>query len=365
MKNKFFNMVLLATLMLFITNFCFPVEPKLVKVIYIDDGALLISGSFALIEDGKFIFTDIKDENCQLKIIDDKGKIIKSWGKMGPGPDEFGGLAVIDYQNPFLAIMDAGKRSIHIFKKGSDFTFQKSGDILAWEATGFIKLYEESIIMGGYIVSPKGKAYIIFSRDIKGNNTRYILPLEYTYGDNSLSKYRETRDKVSGVSYSGYMDVYKDLLFYVSDVRLKIIKVDLKTERIETIGKEPGNFIPLEMDRKTQQELLNTRTGKNVMEDILSKYSFVSGIFVDNNLVGVLYVNREKMSGNKMYFVPYLYLCDWKGQAVYEGKLEEFYTEEKEIPLFYEKSAGNLYLLSLVSDDSGLKYAIYQYHLNK
>ncbi len=343
-------------------SICFSQPVRLDKKISIEENALMVSGSFALLPTGNFIFTDIRDENNQIKIINDNGKIIKAWGKMGPGPEEFGGLANMDYQCPYLAIMDAGKRCIHIFETNLN-KFRKIGDILAWEATDFIKLYDKSVLMGGYITSPKGKGYIVFGRDFSGHNTQYILPLEYKYGERSLSEYQKTRDKVSVVSCKGFADIYEDDLFYVSDVRVKVIKTNLRTKKIEIFGKEPKNFRALVLDKETTNELLQTQTGRKKMEDILNKFSFVSGIFVDKDYFGLIYLNREKKVGDELYFVAYVQIYDHSGKVLYEGQLEDFYTEENISPLVYQKGTGCLYLLGMTSSELGVKYVIYKYQI--
>ena len=343
-------------------SICFSQLVKLDKKIPIEENALIVSGSFALLPNGTFIFTDIRDENNQIKIINDKGKIIKAWGKMGPGPDEFSGLAEIDYQNPYLAIMDAGKRCIHIFETDLD-KFRKIGDILAWEATDFIKLYDKSVLMGGYITSPKGKGYIVFGRDFSGHNTQYILPLEYKYGERSLSEHQKTREEVSGISSRDYADIYEDDLFYISDVRVRVIKTNLKTKKIEILGKDPKNFRALVMDKKTRNELLQPQTGKGKMQEILNKFSFVTRIFVDKDYFGLIFLNREKKVGNELYFVAYVQIYDHSGKVLYEGQLEDFYTEEKISPLVYQKGTGCLYLLGMTSSELGVKYVIYKYQI--
>ncbi|MBC7361599.1 MAG: hypothetical protein H5U06_04865 [Candidatus Aminicenantes bacterium] len=232
MKKHYLKNVLIISFLFFQAIISYPqaIRIKLINKIPIDENALLLSGSFVVLKDGTFLFADIKDENSQFKLINENGKLKKGWGKMGPGPDEFGGIAWLDYNDKYLAAFDAGKQCVHLFEINKN-EFRKKGDIMAWEVDSFIKLYDRSVLMGGYVVSPNEKKYIIFKRDFSGKNTEYILPLEYKYGGNSLSEYKKIREEVQGVSYKGYADIYEDLLFYVSDVRLKVIKTDLKTKK--------------------------------------------------------------------------------------------------------------------------------------
>ncbi|HEK84977.1 MAG TPA: hypothetical protein ENO29_01305 [Candidatus Aminicenantes bacterium] len=362
MKKICFVTLSIIFVLLIQNKLCFSQTIRLIDKIPIEENSLLVSGSFVVLENGNFIFADIKDENNQFKIINEKGKIIKAWGKMGPGPGEFGGVAYIDYQFPFLAAFDAGKKCVHVFEANQD-EFQKKYEILAWEADSFIKIYNGNVLMEGYIVSPKERKYIIFKRDFLGKNIEYILPLEYRYGGKSQSEYEKTREGISGVSYRGATDIYGDTLFYVSDVRLKIIKIDMKTGKIEIFGKEPRNFHSLVIDQKTRNEFLNPQTGRKVIEEILNKFSFVGGIFADKDFVGVIYLNREKKVQSDLYFVAYFQIYDHSGKLLDEGQLKEFYSEEKYVPLFYQKEAGYLYLLAWISNESSLKYMIYKYQI--
>ena len=51
------------------------------------------------------------------------------------------------------------------------------------------------------------------------------------------------------------------------------------------------------------------------------------------------------------------------GKVLYEGQLEDFYTEEKISPLVYKKGTGCLYLLGMTSSELGVKYVIYKYQI--
>ncbi|MDI6697493.1 MAG: hypothetical protein QME85_00960 [Candidatus Saccharicenans sp.] len=87
-------------LILFLPNFCYSWEIKLIKKIPIKDKALFHSVGFAVLEDGTFLFTDLKDKANQLKIFDEEGKLIWAWGKMGPGPDEFWWIGILRLSEP-------------------------------------------------------------------------------------------------------------------------------------------------------------------------------------------------------------------------------------------------------------------------
>jgi len=215
--------------------------------------------------------------------------------------------------------------------------------------------------MGGYITSPKGKGYIVFARDFYGGNTQYILPFEYKYGERSLSEHQKTREEVSGISSRCYADIYEDDLFYISDVRVRVIKTNLKTKKIEILGKDPKNFRAPVMDKKTRNELLQPQTGKGKMQEILNKFSFVTGIFVDKDYFGLIFLNREKRSAmNSILWLMFKFMIILE-RCCMKVSWKTFYTEEKISPLVYQKGTGCLYLLGMTSSELGVKYVIYKY----
>jgi hypothetical protein len=350
---------------LILSNLCFSWDIKLIKKIPVEDKALFNSVGFVVLEDGNFLFADYKDKENQLKVFNEEGKLIKAWGRMGPGPDEFGGLGFLDYQSPYLAVADAGRHRISVFEKIKNYELKKIGDILAWQQEGTIKIYQKNILMHGYIVSPEGEKYILFMRDFSGRQTEYILPLEHNYGARSMSEYKKIREEVDIFLPLSFMDIYEDTLFYVTDVRLKVDKINLKTKKIEIIGEEPPNFKNLSIDKKTKNMVMDPNYSKGLFQDIVTRHSFVSGIFADKDFVAVIYVNREKKNGDNLYWVPYIQIYDHSGKVLHQQSLAPFFSEDRMIPLFYQKDKGYLYLCSIISGEAAYQYEIYKYYVQQ
>ncbi|MGC8746528.1 MAG: hypothetical protein ACP5SQ_07880 [Candidatus Saccharicenans sp.] len=320
---------------------------------------------FAALEDGNFLFTDLKDKENQLKLFNEEGKLVKAWGRMGPGPDEFGGLGFLDYQSPYLAVADAGRHRICVFEKVKNYEFKKIGEFLAWQQEGTIKIYQKNVLMHGYIVSPEEEKYKLFMRDFSGQKTKYILPIEYDYGAKSMSEYQKIREELDIFFSITFMDIYEDTLFYVRDVRLKVDKIDLKSKKIEIIGKEPRNFRTLSRDRKTKNMLMDRSSSKDLFQDIVTRHSFVSGIFADKDFVAVIYVNREKKIGDTLYWVPYIQIYDHSGKVLHEQCLAPFFSEDRFIPLYYQKDKHQFYLCSITSSEVSYQYEIYKYSVEQ
>jgi hypothetical protein len=353
----------IGMLVIILASTCFSWQVKLIRKTAIKNAELplLLSGSFVVMEDGCLIFADIKDKEHQFKMYDAGGNLIKAWGKMGLGPAEYGGLACLDYQYPYLIAQDAGKQRIHVFSKLPDHEFKKIGEIPAWEANNQIKLFDNHILICGFIVSPQGRKYMLFMRDFEGRETKYILPLENRYGADSVSGDNKIREEVSGISHLAFTAIDEDTIFYVSDVRLRIARVNVRSQKISFFGDEPGNFRALVMNRKTRGDLL--QPGNTVMEHVLNNYSFISGIFADQYIVGVIYSNREKKIDDERYFVPYIQIYDHSGRTLYEQSLAPAFAEDKTIPVFYQKDRRRLFLLSAISTEIDYEYVIYEFSI--
>jgi hypothetical protein len=359
MGHKMKKATLIGAL-LTLTNICFSSQVRLIRTISINEKDLLIPSVFVVLEDGNLLFTDLRDNNRQIKVFNKEGKLIKAWGKFGQGPGEFAGAGFLDYQSPYLAVQDLGKHRIYVFEKQKNNEFVKIGELLAWEQDNGIKIYDKYVLLSGYIVSPKGEGYVLFMRDFNGKETKYVLPNMYRFGATSTSEHRVIKDKVSGISARNFLDVYQDTAFYVSDVRLRIAVIDLRSMKIEFIGKEPADFRALAMNKKTSDALMDPRSGISV-EDILTKHSFVNGVFADKDIVGILYVNRDKTINKELFYVPRIQIYDRSGKLLHQQTLAPFYTEEMYATFFYEKDKRHLYLLSAISDASSIKYVIYEF----
>ncbi|MFW6129148.1 MAG: hypothetical protein ACOC6P_02755, partial [Candidatus Aminicenantaceae bacterium] len=72
------------------------------------------------------------------------------------------------------------------------------------------------------------------------------------------------------VSFQNFLDVYEDTVYYVSEARMRIVKIGLRSKKIEFMGKEPKNFQALSMNKKTKAALKNPRTDKEVAEEIMT-----------------------------------------------------------------------------------------------
>ena len=198
-------------------------------------------------------------------------------------------------------------------------------------------------------------------RDFNGKETKYILPIENHYGARSMNEYEKIREEVSGLSALAFLDIYQDTVFYVSDVRLKVAKIDMISKKIDFIGKKPKNFRALAMNKKARDTLLDRQTGKEFGDDIITRHSFVNGVFADKDFVGVLYVNREKKINNELFFVPYIQIYDHSGKLLHGQPLTPFFSEQRYTPVFYQKDKRHLYLLSITSSELAIKNVIYKF----
>lgn len=355
----------LTALILITAGVCPAWQAKFVRDVAMKDERqpLMVASSIVVMDNGDFLFTDIKDRDAQFKAFDGRGRLIKAWGKMGQGPDEFMGLAGLVHREPYLAVQDCGKHVLHVFRNVGNYRFQRLFDVPD-RPDGIGKLYGGNVIIYGYIKSPQDKDYCVSMTDFGGRKTDYIIPNDRKYAD-SPGENRKIWEEVSGLSANGYFDLAGDTLFFVSDVRISIVRLDMKTRRIGFFGKPPGNFHPLSMSRKTHEELLQPETGKEVGERLRTNCSFVSGLFADKDIVGVIYVNRDRKIGGDLFYTPYLQIYDHAGKLLNEQSLTPAYFEDTGIQIHYNQDKRRLYLLRMLTGGEDYEYSVLEYSIEK
>lgn len=357
MKNISYSIFFLS---LFIVNSSVALEVKLVSKFNLSQEKILLLHpmDFAVTEDEVLIFTDAKDGN--IKLYDNSGKFIKSWGRRGPGPDEFQGVGWCDYRNPYLIILDAGKMKVFVYKRLKDNGFQKINKIYCMGGFSNIGLYKDNVIIDDYIVSKNGKKYSLYMKDFQDKKTSYLLPLEMRYGFRSKKKYERNRSDISKVtSQIGFLDIAGDNVYFALDARLRITKINLKTKEIEFFGKETENYVRPRVTAKIKKAFAQ-RSGKQVREEKM-KMSWVVGVFSDKDIVGLLYTNLDKASS--LWKVT-LQLYSSDGEFLEEENLSDAVDYGYSPRNFYNKENGCLYVLSkrlngeFIDEYTILKYKI-------
>lgn len=321
---------------------------------------LMAATSFIKTEDDIFIIPDYKDGN--LKLYDLRGNLIKVWGKRGPGPLEFLRPVSCDYKEPLLSIFDFGKLRIFVYKRVGSEEFEKVSEFVCPNDKANIKLIEDQVLIAGYFAVSDKKQYGLYTINLKDGNYQYLLPVEVKYGFTSFGQFDSHRMSILPLGNAGYCDVYGDFIYFVWEGDLRIIKINRATKGFEFFGERTANYIKPKVTKKLEEGF--QMLSHEVVQAEFSKMSFVTGIFADENFIGVIYQNYDKKSS---LWKMFLQLYAPEGRLLYETALSNAvtYINFRANNSFYDRSDHILYYLSITYDEKTAidKYEIIEYKI--
>jgi len=314
---------------------------------------------FAVLEDECFLLNDVKDHKVML--FDSKGNQLKSWKSIGQGPGEYMGMWGNDYRHPYFGIYDLRTKKVILYQRSGKTQFNWIRDILDPKSyTKNFKLTKDSIIFDGPILY-KNKYYIFHIKDYEGKNEEFCLPAAVRYGKPPSSDYKMPYARYRftwGLEWS-YLDFYNGYIYSAWEGMLNILKINLTTKEWENFGFETKNYKQPKILKNTTMNWKEKKQWKNENE---SKFSWIVGLFVDEDLVGLLYLVFNK---KKSYYEPILQFYNGKGDFIKEVLLEGARDIYKKLNCYYSRDFGSLYVLNMtVLDSSDVKFEILKYKIH-
>lgn len=246
---------------------------------------------FCVIENNQFLFPDHKAGD--IKIYDNKGNLVKVWGRKGPGPNEFFSPIYCDYRAPYLVLMDYGKSKLFVFKKEKGLNFRKFSESLIVSLGYDIKFMDPGkILISGYKADPAGKSYDLYFFNPQSTKSTLILPSQEKYGYSSYREYKKIYStKIAPIGIGGYCDYSGQNIYFAWEGNLKIIKINSDTKEIHCFGRKTENYIT---PRATPVLLKLYKERGRQLKFEMQKYSFVTGIFTDDGFVALTYATFRK-----------------------------------------------------------------------
>lgn len=322
---------------------------KLIEKIIIhqdDDNFIQQTTKIAVTEDEYFIFPDRKAGN--IKIFNNKGKLVKLWGRKGMGPTDFAYPVFCDYIKPKFILLDFGKYKATLYERVGILKFKKVNDIFVHALGSEVKIYNNEVMIAGYKVDKQKKGYQLYSIDLSTKDTTYILPTEVKYGYDTYKAFRKDyAKKIAPLGLSSFFDFYGGHIYLVWEANLKVLKIERKTNDIVSFGHQTKNYIKPEVTsrlRKMQRE----KSLKMYQER--QKMSYVTGIFAEKEYIGLIYSNFDQSDS---FWKSTLQIYRPNGDFVMEKELTGAYAETQfaEPSSFYNKANKMLYFLSRTSDE--------------
>jgi len=284
----------ILAILIFCTCYLQAVKVEKIATIPLDQSSVIIQRSsvFCVTEEEDFIFPDSKAGD--IKIFNNKGKLLKVWGSRGDGPNEFRRPTYCDYQKPYFMLMDWGSRKLSVYKKENQFKFTKLSENLVLALAYDIKfITPEKILVSGYNEDSNKIGHDLYFFYPQSGKIEFLLSSYEKYGYSSQKKYEnEFLKKIAPIGISGYCDYMGKYIFFAWEGSLKILKINMETKNIQSFGEMTKNYRPAIVTPRLSK-LYNERADKELDAE-MQKLSYVTGIFTDDDFVALTYANYEK-----------------------------------------------------------------------
>lgn len=334
-------------LLLFFINFGITlsgIEIKLEKIIQIKedkDAIIMIPGSFTVGENEEIILIDTGAPD--VKVFNSKGAYLYSFGGKGYGPGEFI-LPYTCYRNKkSLWISDIRSRKIIQYNLINGY-YKYVNESRQTNVCYGLQVISNKIYIAGY-KSGKDQEYSFYAKDLKNMfKTEYIIPRSLKFGSGNLNgKYHYSR-----YNSNGYFDIYKNHVYFVWSGDLRIIKLNLIDKSKKIFGHKTKNYIKPIVTKKFV--IAHKERNSRLMMEIRKKYSFVGGVFVTPDYVGILYRGVHQISQGKypVYVQFYSHIGEFKKEIVLDQALANPYYQGQ---FHYSKNLSKLYFKNTKEED--------------
>jgi hypothetical protein len=248
--------------------------------------------SFVVTEEGLILACDFK--MADIKVFSSDGRWLKTLGRRGQGPGEFGMPLYCDYHPPFYAVMDFGRRKIVIYQKTQGITFRLVSDAPCVALGSDLKIEGRGIVVSGYATDRNGNPFELFYLPWEAGSPRYYLPSPAKYGLASSKEYGNRyhrEDDIVSLGTSGIFDSSGGDYFYVWEGRLRILRLSSSGDVIAEFGRVTKNFKKPVATRALRDAYRN-ESGRKLVEE-RRKASRIVGLFAGDRDVGLLYADFE------------------------------------------------------------------------
>ena len=342
---------------------CYPVDIKEIGKIPLHQDKVLIQRAMSFcvqsLDEEKFYLADYKAKD--IKVFNKDGKFVRVWGKQGFGPLEFGKPCLIEYREPYLAVMDLGKMKFMVYSDKDDPNFSKIKEFYSPGMGSDMKLVGDKLLMAGNKSDSNNKLYDLYIYNFQTGAADFLIPIEEKYGYTSFKQYKNRYDReLLALSDNSFCDFFEPFAYYVWAGDLRVIRVDLKDKKKTVFGHKTSNYTKLVMTKKMREDYLSFNAN-GYLE--YRKFSFLNGIIADENFVGVFYCNFREEKPGWQTFIQF-YSPD--GKFLHEKELPGGVNNDN-YPLksfYYNQKTKILYFLSQTIDkDLNDVYGIIKYKI--
>lgn len=327
-----------------------PISQKFCTI-EMDSGIVILPENILIISDARA---------GDLKIFDNTGKYIKTFGKRGEGPDEFSSPRLYDYYGSYLLINDLRKNKILVYQTYNVLEFKLKEEFLG-------TCFDSKILPKGYLISgskadKKGKWYRLYYEYPNNREYSFLLTTEEIFNipaEGTLFSNSKRLEEQANLGHRAYCDFLGDNIYVAWEGLLSIIQINTKTKSITRFGKQTSLYKKpvvtndLVLAKKERNQIKYTQE--------LNKYSIIRKIFTTDKYIGLVYMNYDSKS-DMLNPVVQLYSLD--GKYLVEKILDNITYPNNLLSMYYDKVNNILYALSLIVDEKAeSQYTLVKYEI--
>jgi len=318
---------------------------KLSEVVLDQKKEIIQRGWLISVNDSEYLYL-IDQKASNLKLYDKMGHFVDTVKKKGYGPQEIARPLAIDYRKGILAVGDAGKNQLNLYKV-NETGLNEFKDIKGSNLGFDIRLIGNVLFIAGFKADLQGTIYGLYCLDLDTEKTDYLVTLDCCYGFSSKKELMaKIMEETNIIGRLCYLDADERDAFICWQGDLNVLAVNLETKKIASFGNKTKNYIKPKVTQK-MIELYKTRSSQLDIE--YHQYSYLTGLFVDKAFIAVLYANyREEIPGWQTFIQFYTR----NGQFIKEEELPGAINND-DYPMksfFYSPDTDNLYFLKKTID---------------
>jgi len=328
---------------------------------------LQLGGSLCISPDGNYyIIPDFKAGDIKI-FSRESGRLLKIEGRKGVGPNELLMPFKCTANERYIALLDLGLRRYFIYEFVKPIGLKRIDDGMPVDAGFDCAMNKGMLALSSFIYGAHGKSYHAYGVNIKDKSITYLLPSEIKYGYSSVDEYESAYqgNDIVCIGIQGYCDIYNDLLYYVWEGDLRIIRVDTSTRGIITFGKKTENYTKPKVSSRLARAYAN---GDNVVRsEERKKLTLVDDINVSRNYIILSYMKPDPYLGRRVRMLQF-YGHDQKLIAEIMAPREISFNDENEaISMTIEKGKDRLICMRrfLNKDETDDLYEILVYDIVK
>jgi len=325
------------------------IKVELITQFYLDQSRefLGIPKDIAVDDNENVFVTDSALHN--IKIYNNEGFLLRSFGRKGGGPGEFSQPYTIDCNKDKFCIQDVGLYKYLLFNNNFEEITR-----FFYLVDGYDFVLQDNRIISNDYFKDKKRDFRGIILDFSGKVIKPLMPI--TFGKN---------DGWNRITNSrAFVDVSKDgQIYFVKESGVKFFKFDKNGIFLKSFGKNPSYFILCRQNKDFERAVYTSDPSRgNSWERWRHSFTWVSGIFVLEEFLGIVI---RKYDNEKNIWKCFIQFYDFEGNLFDQDiKLKELGTPSDTGFFIDSNHKDRIYILEAF-DEQEPQFKFYKYKVHK